>query len=309
MSGPGQAAGVPGKGQISHGARFALLAIVALALMFVDHRQDHLAKVRELLSLAVHPIRVVVDLPFRTWNSVSQALTDNAELRRQRDELQYELLVAQIQLQEKAETDRENERLRELLNSIEEEQGFEVRVAEILSVDLENRQRFLINRGKQDGVFVEQVLLDADGIVGQIVAVSEFSSEAMLITDAQHAVPVTVERSRVKTIAEGMGDRGLLSLPFLPNTADIQPGDRLVTSGMGGVFPSGRPVAEVTEVELNPGQDFARVIARPLAALDRDQEVLLIWPSEEAVERTTAAGLTTPTVDPAAATEPEGSPQ
>jgi rod shape-determining protein MreC len=264
--------------------------------MFVDHRQDHLARVRELLSLAVHPIRLVVDLPFRVWNSASQALTDNAELRTQKDELQYELLVAQIRLQELNEIRRENERLRGLLNSIEEEQGYEVRVAEILSVDMENRQRFLINRGKSDGVFVGQALLDAEGIVGQVVAVSDLSAEAMLITDAEHAVPVTVERSRVKTIAEGTGDRGDLSLPYLPNTADIQPGDRLVTSGLGGVFPRGRPVAEVTEVHLQPEQSFARVVARPLARLDRDQEVLLIW-TDEAVEQATAAGLTTSPAD------------
>jgi len=309
MSGPGQTAGVPGMGQVSHGARFALLAIASLALMFIDHRQDHLAKVRELLSLAVHPIRLVVDLPFRVWNNASQALTDNAELRRQRDELQYELLVAQIRLQEMGEVDRENERLRQLLNSIEEEQGFEVRVAEILSVDLENRQRFIINRGKADGVFVGQPLLDAEGIVGQVVAVSQLSAEAMLITDSEHAVPVTVERSRVKTIAEGTGDLGDLLLPYLTNTADIQPGDRLVTSGLGGVFPSGRPVAEVTVVDLQPGQPFAQVRARPLATLDRDQEVLLIWPTEEAVQQATAAGLTAPPADPAAATETSGAAQ
>jgi rod shape-determining protein MreC len=203
------------------------------------------------------------------------------------------LLVAQIRLQELNEIRRENERLRALLNSIEEEQGYEVRVAEILSVDMENRQRFMINRGKSDGVFVGQALLDAEGIVGQVVAVSELSAEAMLITDAVHAVPVTVERSRVRTIAEGDGDSGMLLLPYLPNTADIQPGDRLVTSGLGGVFPRGRPVAEVTEVDLQPEQRFAHVVARPLARLDRDQEVLLIWLPEEAAEQATAAGLTT----------------
>ena len=309
MSGPGQAAGVPGMGQVSRGARFALLAIAALALMVVDHRQDHHAKVREYLSLAVHPIRLVVDLPFRAWNTMSQALTDNAELRSQKDELQYELLVSQIRLQELGELRRENERLRQLLNSIEEEQGFEVRVAEILSVDMENRQRFLINRGKSDGVFVGQPLLDAEGIVGQVVAVSQLSSEAMLITDAEHAVPVTVERTGDRTIAEGTGDTGQLLLPYLTNTANIQVGDRLVTSGLGGVFPRGRPVAEITKVDLQPGQAFALVTARPLATLDRDQEVLLIWPTEDEVEQATAAGLTPPLADPAAATEPQGARQ
>jgi rod shape-determining protein MreC len=240
---------------------------------------------------------------------MSQALTDNAELRTQKDELQYELLVSQIRLQELGELRRENERLRELLNSIEEEQGFEVRVAEILSVDMENRQRFLINRGKADGVFVGQPLLDAEGIVGQVVAVSQLSSEAMLITDAEHAVPVTVERTGDRTIAEGTGDTGLLSLPYLTNTADIEPGDRLVTSGLGGVFPRGRPVAEITKVELKPEQPFAIVVARPLARLDRDQEVLLIWTTKETAEPVTAAGLTASPPDPAAATGTTGSAQ
>jgi rod shape-determining protein MreC len=235
---------------------------------------------------------VVVDFPFSVWQSTRQAVTDNASLRSQKDELQYELLVTQIRLQELGELRRENERLRELLNSIEEEKSYEVRVAEILSVDLANRQRFLINRGTVDGVFVGQALLDAEGIVGQVVAVSRLTAEAMLITDAEHAVPVTIERSRVRTIAEGTGDSGRLLLPYLTNTADIQLGDRLVTSGLGGVFPRGRPVAEVTEVRLQPDQSFARVFARPLAALDRDQEVLLIWPNEAEQEQATAAGIT-----------------
>jgi rod shape-determining protein MreC len=174
---------------------------------------------------------------------------------------------------------------------------------------MENRQRFLINRGIADGVFVGQPLLDANGIVGQIVAVSQLSAEAMLITDVEHAVPVTVERSRVRTIAEGTGDSGLLLLPYLPNTSDIQPGDLLVTSGLGGVFPSGRPVAEVTEVQLRPEQSFARVVARPLAALDRDQEVLLIWPNEQAREQATAAGLAPPPTDPTAASDRAGAAQ
>jgi rod shape-determining protein MreC len=262
--------------------------------MVVDHRQDHLARVRELLSLAVHPIRLVVDLPFSAWKGTRQALTDNASLRSQKDELQFDLLVTQIRLQELGELRRENDRLRELLNSIEEEQSYDVRVAEILSVDMANRQRFMINRGTTEGVFVGQPLLDAGGIVGQVVAVSQLSSEAMLITDAEHAVPVTIERSRVRTIAEGTGDSGLLLLPYLPNTADVRPGDRLVTSGLGGVFPRGRPVAEVTEVHLQPEQSFARIIARPLAALDKDQEVLLIWPRENPGPQATSADLASP---------------
>lgn len=292
MSGPGQAAGMPGRAQFSLGARFSLLAICSLALMIVDHRQDHLHRLRELLSLAVHPIQVVVDLPFRAFKGGRAVLTDNATLRRDNERLGNELLITQLQLQDLNEVRRENERLRGLLNSLEEEQDFEVRIAEILSVDMDNRQRFLINRGKADGVGVGQPLLDAEGIVGQVVAVFPLTSEAMLITDAEHAVPVTIERSNVRTIAEGTGDSGLLLLPYLTNTADVKVGDRLLTSGFGGVFPRGRPVAEIIEIHLQPEQSFARVIARPLAQLDRDQEVLLVdWRRERALAEGATANL------------------
>ena len=113
-----------------------------------------------------------------------------------------------------------------------------------------------------------------------------------MITDADHAVPVTVERTGLRTIAEGTGDSGLLRLPYLPNNADVRPGDRLITSGLGGVFPRGRPVAEVTEVLRQPGQSFSEVRASPLAALERDQEVLLVWKNDEPPEvEATAASL------------------
>ena len=291
MSGPGQAAGITGRGEVSLGARFVLLAVVALVLMFVDHRQDHLRRVREILSLAVYPIHVVVDMPFNIWQSATTSLTDRASLRRENESLERQVLLNAYRLQYLSELERENDRLRNLLNSLEEEHDPDVRIAEILSVDLDNRQRFIINRGTADGVYVGQPLLDANGLVGQIRSVSRISSEAMMITDADHAVPVTVERTGLRTIAEGTGDSGLLRLPYLPNNADVRPGDRLITSGLGGVFPRGRPVAEVTEVLRQPGQSFSEVRAAPLAALERDQEVLLVWKNDEPEVEATAASL------------------
>ena len=155
-------------------------------------------------------------------------------------------------------------------------------VAEILAVDLDPyRQRFSINRGLGDGVYVGQALLDANGVVGQIVGVEAFTSEAVLISDADHAVPVSVNRNGLRTIAVGTGDSGRLSLPYLTNSADIGPGDLLVSSGLGGVFPSGYPVGRVLEVHRRPGQSFAEVIAEPAAELDRDREVLLVWTAED----------------------------
>ena len=176
----------------------------------------------------------------------------------------------------------DRDRLRELLAASEELREDRVLIAEILSVDLDPyRQRFIINRGSADDVYVGQPLLDADGVVGQVEAVSAMTAEALLITDVDHALPVAIERNGVRTIAEGTGDSTLLRLTNLPNSADVRPGDRLVTSGLGGVFPSGRPVAVVEEFVRRPDQNFAYVTARPVSELDRDQEVLLVWNETE----------------------------
>ncbi|MDX1561765.1 MAG: rod shape-determining protein MreC [Gammaproteobacteria bacterium] len=275
MSGPSQMAGIPGR-SVSVGARFIVLALVALVLMIVDHRQDHLQRVRELLGLAVYPIHVVVDLPFSAWRSASVALTDRQELLRENERLRRQQLNSEYRMQELESLKLENARLRELLESTARLEG-RVEVAEILSIDLSYRQRFVINRGSADDVFVGQALLDADGVVGQIASVSPLTAEAVLITDADHAVPVSVLRNGLRTIAVGTGDSGRLRLPYLTNSADIEVGDLLVSSGLGGVFPTGRPVAEVTEVNPQPGQSFAEIVAAPVSKLDRDQEVLLVW--------------------------------
>jgi rod shape-determining protein MreC len=185
--------------------------------------------------------------------------------------------------------------LRDLLAASEELREDRVLIAEILSVDLDPyRQRFVINRGSADGVYVGQPLLDANGVVGQVEAVSAMTSEALLITDLDHAVPVAVERNGIRTIAEGTGDSTLLRLTNLPNSAQVRPGDRLVTSGLGGVFPSGRPVAIVEEFTQRPDQNFAYVTARPVSELDRDQEVLLVWNEQHVSSIGTLAREPTP---------------
>lgn len=278
MSGPGQAAGRPGRGGISLGARFVLLAVLALILTVVDHRQNHLERVGEYLSLAVYPIRVIVDLPFTAWQSLTGALVDRGDLMQEKDQLRRQLVIARYRLQNLNALEMENDRLRELLAASRELREDRVLIAEILSVDLDPyRQRFIINRGSADDVYVGQPLLDADGVVGQVESVSAMTAEALLITDVDHALPVAIERNGLRTIAEGTGDSSLLRLPYLTNSADVRPGDRLVTSGLGGVFPSGRPVAIVEEFMQRPDQNFAYVTAQPVSALDRDQEVLLVW--------------------------------
>lgn len=274
--------------------RFVLLAVFCLGLMVLDHRESHLDRVRDGLSVAVYPIRVMVDLPFDLWHSARQWTIDRQTLLAENEQLKRERLGSNFRLQRLEAVEAENKRLRELLDSTET-LDHRVLIAEILAVDLDPyRQRFNLNRGLADGVFVGQALLDADGVVGQIVEVAPLTAEAVLITDADHAVPVTVNRNGLRTIAVGTGDSNRLRLPYLTNSADIEVGDLLVSSGLGGVFPSGYPVGRVIEVRIRPGQSFAEVIAEPVSALDRDQEVLLVWTEDDETFGGTAGLLEAP---------------
>ena len=245
--------------------------------MVLDQRSEHLARVKEGLSVAVYPIRILVNLPFELWRSTSTALAERQTLLAENQRLKRQNLDADVRLQRLASLESENARLRKLLDSTAPV-GHRVLVAEILAVDLDPyRQRFTLNRGLADGVYVGQALLDASGVVGQIVQVGPLTAEAVLITDADHALPVTVNRNGLRTIAVGTGDSDRLRLPYLTNTSDIKVDDLLVSSGLGGVFPAGYPVGRVLNVRVRPGQPFAEVTAKPVSKLDRDQEVLLVW--------------------------------
>ena len=173
-------------------------------------------------------------------------------------------------------------------------------VAEIVRVDLDPfRQRVLVNKGTRAGVFRGQAALDANGIFGQVTRAGPVSAEVILISDPEHAIPVQVNRTGARSIALGTGRSGLLSLPYLPQNADVIVGDLLVSSGLGGVYPPGYPVGKVTAVVRDPGQPLLAVEAAPLAGLDRDPEILLVWFDREVVE---------PEPEPEPETKPEQSP-
>ncbi len=281
MSAVGGNVGNLGRGSVPLGLRFLLVAIVSVSLMLLDHREEHLSRIRQAFSVLVYPLQVTVNLPFTGWRWATRALSDQMTLLEENARLRSERLDVNVRLQKLAALGVENDRLRAMLDSSARVSD-RVLVVEILAVDLDPyRQRFTINRGLKDDVFVGQALLDADGVVGQIAHVDLFTSEAVLISDADHALPVAVNRNGLRTIAVGTGDSARLRLPYLTNSADIEPGDLLVSSGLGGVFPSGYPVGRVLEVHRQPGQPFAQVIAEPVAQLDRDTEVLLVWTADD----------------------------
>ncbi len=247
------------------------------SLITADLRFNRLDTTRALVDTIAAPVYWLADMPSRIgdWgdahiNSRAQLLEDNERLRR-------ENLVLQGRSQQMASLQADNARLRALLNSTALLRD-DVLVAELIGVSPDPvRHQLILNKGERDGVFVGQPLIDAAGLMGQIVEVSGGHSRALLITDATHSIPVQVNRNGVRAIAEGTGVLGSLEIHHVAATTDIREGDLLVSSGLGGRFPVGYPVAEVSLVERDPGQAFARVMARPSAALDRSRHVLLVF--------------------------------
>lgn len=258
--------------------------LASLSLMTLDHRQHHLEGIRAALSVVVYPLQYLVDLPFAIGGWASENLASRRALLEENSTLREQQLTLQFKQQKFEALESENQRLRSLLQS-SSRQWERVLIAELLRVDFDPfRQLVLLNKGSNDGVFVGHPLLDAHGILGQVVHVSPFSSSAILITDPSHAVPVQVNRNGLRALAVGTATSEELDIPHLPNNTDIEVGDLLVTSGLGLRFPPGYPVAQVSRIERNPTEPFATVRATPLAQLKQTREVLLVWPSTEGVE-------------------------
>ncbi len=265
----------------SLGTRLTLFAVLSVSLMVLDSRDDHLQSVRHILSGAAQPIREAVDFPFAATAWFKLASRDRETLTLENEQLKSEQLISNVRLQRFAALEAENSRLRALMESTAKVAD-RVLVTEILSIDLDPlRHRVALDKGLRHGAFTGQALLDAHGVVGQITRTGPLNSEAILISDPDHALPVEINRNGLRTIAVGTGKPDELSLPFLPNNADIQTGDLLVTSGLGGRFPKGYPVAVVSKVERNPHEKFAIINATPAAALNQNREVLLVWSGEK----------------------------
>jgi rod shape-determining protein MreC len=251
--------------------------VASLALIVADQRFRNLEPVRNVLSVITYPLVYAVGIPARTTQWLGDTLVTRHELSQSNSRLHEENLALRARLQKLEALEAENMRLRDLLGS-SFKIGDRVLIAELVSVDLvPYRQQVVINKGSSSGVFEGQPVLDANAVVGQVVRVTPGSATVLLITDAAHALPVQVNRNGLRTVAEGTGLINVLQLPHLPNNADVREGDLLVTSGLGGHFPPGYPVARVSEVRREPGKPFATVIATPTAHLERVHEVLLVW--------------------------------
>jgi rod shape-determining protein MreC len=261
----------------SVGARFVVLALLSVTLMVLDHRMHHLETVRATLSIVVYPVQYLADLPIRVNQWTRETLAERSSLLAENRRLTEEHLLLRARLQQFEALTAENARLRALLGSSQKVDD-RVLIAELSSVDLDPyKHEVVLNKGTMDGTFIGQAVLDAHGVMGQLTKVGPISSTAMLITDPSHALPVQFVRTGIRTIAVGTGKLSVLDLPNLPSNVDVRVDDLVVTSGLGGRYPPGYPVAMVTSIRPDPAGSFAQILASPTGHLDRAREVLLVW--------------------------------
>jgi rod shape-determining protein MreC len=260
----------------SPGLRFTVFAILSLVLMYYDARAQWTARIRYALMAATYPVQVAVSSPGSGWRWLTKTFRTSAALEAENAQLrahEHELELAVIR---EAALERENAELRGLTAALPPLIKH-WQIAEIVSVDTNPlRQRLVINKGGRDGVKVNQAVVDGSGVIGQVARIGPWSAEVILVTDPEHALPVELTRNGLHSIAVGSGDSGELLLPYLAANSDVKAGDLLVSSGLGGVYPAGLPVAHISGVRREPNQLTAQVRAQPLATLDRDREVLLL---------------------------------
>jgi len=262
-----------------------LLIVLSITLMVMDHRYRAVDNVRTAITFLVYPLQYIVNLPSEINMWASDTFVTRDTLQEQNNTLRNQNSFLQMQIQKLASLQAENIRLRELLQS-SKKVGEKKLVAEIISVALDPHQRLIrLNKGSVDeaepGFKVKPglPLIDAKGVMGQIIYTDLLNSVAILITDPSHTLPVQVNRNGLRAILVGTGLPGSpLEIPYLPNNADIQIGDLLVTSGLGGVYPTGYPAARVSDISIDPSLPFAKITAEPTANLTQGRQVLLIWP-------------------------------
>ncbi len=289
--------------------RLLVFAVLSAALMVVDARFDTLKPARSQMGLVLTPFYWLADLPVRLWDGVSDQFTSRSTLIAENEKLKAEGLLMQRRLQKLAALTEQNVRLRELLNSsalVDDK----VLVGELIGVDPNPfTHRILVDKGEKDGVFLGQPVLDARGLMGQVVEVMPYTARVLLLTDTTHSIPVQVNRNGLRAIASGTGNPERLELRHVADTADIKEGDLLVSSGLGQRFPAGYPVATVKEVIHDSGQPFAIVRAVPTAALNRSRYLLLVFTDTRSPEqRANDSAEAQEAADREAAGKPGGTP-
>ena len=261
-------------------SRLVLALACSFLLIFIDHRLQAMQPVRVFLNSLVAPVQYLAILPEQLLDNFSESVKTTDQLSSENKALKQRILKLQGQQQQLQFLQNENRRLRELLGSDARESARRM-VAEVIAVASEPfSQQLVINKGTLSGVYEGQPVLDSSGIIGQVQDVGGNTARVLLISDQSHAISLRSERNDIRVLAQGTGDIGRLELMFIPHSTELREGDLLMSSGLGGVFPEGYPVARIASIVRDESLPFATVFADPVSALDRVRNVLLLWPTE-----------------------------
>lgn len=270
--------------------RLVLVLFCSVLLIFFDHKMNSFESVRGYLQSMVSPLQYLATTPKQFMNWAAENVVTRRQLVADNEQYKINELVFHEQALQLDIIKQENARLRALLSSPVRNDSVKM-VAEILAVDSDPyTHQVVINRGADDGVYEGQAVIDDEGVVGQIRHVGKNSSRVLLITDVTHAVPVRNSRNGVRLIASGVGVIDRLTHNHVPHSNDIAAGDTLVTSGLGGKFPEGYPVATVETVIQDESRPFMRIQSKPIAKIDRLRYVLLLWPEQTNATSASALG-------------------
>jgi rod shape-determining protein MreC len=246
--------------------------------MIADYHQFRIQPVRSAVSILVAPIQYTVNWPVQLFDWLHSSISTHQELLAENARLSAQQILLQAQLQKLLAVENENAELHALLKSSPRLGNARLQSAQLLAVDSDPAlQQVVVDKGSRQGVFVGQPVLDATGVLGQVVQVGPFTSHIMLITDLRSAVPIQDSRNGVRAIAMGSGAMGYLTLAHIPDTTDIKTGDVLVTSGLDDRYPAGYPVGTVKTIVNSSGEHFATITVEPTAKLDRSTQILLVW--------------------------------
>ena len=256
--------------------KFIFLVILSFVMLINDQKSNYLAIFRNSIAIAVYPLQSLVAMPSNLFVWINKNFSSREALTLENKILLNSQNINNTTLQRYQSLEQENSRLREILNAATRLE-YKVEIARIISANINPyRHTIIINKGDKNGIHAGQVIVDADGVMGQILYTNFLTSEAILISDADHALPVQINRNGLRTIVLGNGSYTNLNAPYIPNNADIKIGDLLVTSGLGGKFPAGYPVGTINSIVRNPSEQFSNVTVKPIALLNQAQEVMLI---------------------------------
>jgi rod shape-determining protein MreC len=257
-------------------ARLVFFAALSLTLMATDSRLHYLTEIRQGLVALLHPLEVLAKLPSDLYRDANEYLTTHHTLLHDNRKLAGQSIEQGAQLQRFRALQSENDHLRSLLGAAQASSQ-PAKMAEIVHMGRDPfTHKVTVDLGSQHQIVAGQAVVDAAGVIGQVTRVYPFTSEVTLITDKDLAIPIQIERNSLRAIAFGHGRSNTIDLPYLPANVDIRKGDRLVTSGIDGVYPAGLAVAQVVTIEHNPDSPFAHIVCKPIAGIENNRQVLLL---------------------------------